>query len=402
MLDETAHLDIAKILLSKVTMNTSQYRFDEASDNLKKALKLTKDILGERHEEVADIYSTKGFMEMEKHDYIHALESFDKALEIVEALNPQHSRIALFYLNKGNALLKMGNYERADICLQRAQSLLSSRPNHTPSATDACIKLSFALSWSGQHEYEKSLQSLQEAFAIRSNLLGSTHPDTADVQDAIGSVHRSAGRFQTAVDFYNIALSARLKSLGDKHPSVAASLTNLALAHMGWEKYDEAIKYLVDALAILGDQHFMSATVFKTLALVFDNLKNDTEATDCFNRALEILVNTVGEIDFEVSQICNNLGLSYHRRKMYDKAWDSFQKAQNIKMKLQLADTESMGDTYVNMGLCVFKMRNPTRSFHFVNMGIDIFERVLGQTHTKTKRWMTWLDKHLREPDSDD
>ena len=72
-------------------------------------------------------------------------------------------------------------------------------------------------------------------------------------------MYRSQGRYEEAEPLYKQALSLKQELLGDRHPSVAISLNNLAVLRYHQNRYDEAEALLLQALeiweSVLGSNH---------------------------------------------------------------------------------------------------------------------------------------------------
>jgi len=75
----------------------------------------------------------------------------------------------------------------------------------------------------------------------------------------LAGLYSSQGRYEMAEPLYQQALALRRELLGDRHPSVASSLNDLAVLYANQGRLTEAEPLLVQALAmrqqLLGNQH---------------------------------------------------------------------------------------------------------------------------------------------------
>ena len=67
---------------------------------------------------------------------------------------------------------------------------------------------------------------LERALAIRENVLGPEHPDTAASVNNLGVLFGDQGDLAAAQPLLERALAIREKALGPEHPDTAMSLTN--------------------------------------------------------------------------------------------------------------------------------------------------------------------------------
>lgn len=87
--------------------------------------------------------------------------------------------------------------------------------------------------------------------------------------------HRDQNKYKEAANLLNDALQIREKTLGEKHPAVAATLNNLAVLYGKRGKYKDAEPLCKRALEIrenvLGREHPDVAKQLNNLALLCQN-----------------------------------------------------------------------------------------------------------------------------------
>ena len=80
----------------------------------------------------------------------------------------------------------------------------------------------------------------QQALALWQELLGDRHPSVATSLNNLAVLYYSQGRYEAAEPLYQQALALRQELLGDRHPDVAQSLNNLAALYKSQGRYEAA------------------------------------------------------------------------------------------------------------------------------------------------------------------
>ncbi|NCR97367.1 MAG: tetratricopeptide repeat protein, partial [Microcystis aeruginosa L311-01] len=98
-----------------------------------------------------------------------------------------------------------------------------------------------------------------QALDLRKRLLGDNHPHVADSLSNLAGLYDFQGRYTEAEPLYLQALDLRKRLLGDNHPDVALSLSNLAGLYDFQGRYTEAEPLYLQALdlrkRLLGENH---------------------------------------------------------------------------------------------------------------------------------------------------
>ena len=72
-------------------------------------------------------------------------------------------------------------------------------------------------------------------------VVGQKHPSYALSLNNLANLHKDSGDYRTALPLYQQALSLRKEVLGEKHPHYASSLNNLAGLHLALRDYRAAL-----------------------------------------------------------------------------------------------------------------------------------------------------------------
>ncbi|RRR75209.1 MAG: tetratricopeptide repeat-containing protein, partial [Candidatus Viridilinea halotolerans] len=109
--------------------------------------------------------------------------------------------------------------------------------------------------WMGRHLYElgaypSAQPYMERALAIREQVLGAEHPQTATSLNNLAELYRAQGNYGAALPLYERALAISEQVLGAEHPATATSLNNLAGLYRAQGNYGAALPLYERALAI--------------------------------------------------------------------------------------------------------------------------------------------------------
>ncbi len=154
---------------------------------------------------------------------------------------------------------------------------------------------------------------LERSLAIDEKTYGPDHPTVATSLSNLALVHEALGDAARARGLLERALAIDEKTYGPDHPEVATDLSNLALVHEALGDAARARGLLERALAIAektyGPDHPTVATRLSNLALVHEALGDAARARGLLERALAIDERTYGPDHPKVAILRGNLGL---------------------------------------------------------------------------------------------
>jgi tetratricopeptide (TPR) repeat protein len=140
---------------------------------------------------------------------------------------------------------------------------------------------------------------LEEALALERARPEADATRLSYLLDRLGVALQSAGDLRRSRELLESALGSDLRNLGEDHPSVATSRSNLALAL--WELGDLAgardllEAALASALRNLGEDHLSVAISRSNLAIVLEDLGDLARARDLLEAALASALRNLGE-----------------------------------------------------------------------------------------------------------
>ncbi len=182
--------------------------------------------------------------------------------------------------------------------------------------------------------YAQAEPLLQQALAIREQVLEAVHPDIAATLNDLGVLYLTQGKYQQAEPLLQQAREIREQVLGLEHPATAASLNNLALLYYTQGLYQLAEPLYQQTLAIrqrvLAPEHPAIAKTFNNLALLYRSTGQYVQAADIYQQALNIQEQVLGPHHPDVAQTLYNLARLYRAQGKYLEAEPVYQRALTI------------------------------------------------------------------------
>ena len=267
-------------------------RFDEAEEQLRKALAIRRRILGADHPDIAETVNALGEVRYDRGDLDGAERLYDEALAMrVRLFGDTHETVAATLDNLGNVYQERGETAEAERAYRDALEMRTSLfgPEHRDVASSMN---NVATVLHDQDDLDAAEELYRESLALSRRLLGDDHPEVSTTLNNLAVLLHDQERYRDAEPLYREAVGTARRTLGDQHPGVVLSLTNLAvlLAEMGNEA--ESAELLEEALttarSIWGDDHVQVAHAHQQLAILEHGRDNPRAARAHYEHALEI------------------------------------------------------------------------------------------------------------------
>jgi tetratricopeptide (TPR) repeat protein len=243
-------------------------------------------------------------------------------------------------------------------------------------------------SYNGLGEYQKDLEYAERALAIRRELFGEMHSDTATSLDSVGITYIYLGNFKKALEYAEHALTIRLELFGDRHPSTAASFQSLgsACGHLGDHK--KALEYAERALAIrkelFGERHPLTAFSLAAVAAASSELGEYKKRYEYAERALTTRMELFGERHPETAYSLDDVGKMYVHLGQYNKALEYTGRALAIRKAIfgeRHPDTAASLDSVANV---YNKLGNYRKDLECAERALQIRTELFGERHLQT------------------
>ncbi|KAI4896853.1 hypothetical protein NFI96_016917, partial [Prochilodus magdalenae] len=194
------------------------------------------------------------------------------------------------------------------------------------------------LRYASQGRYEVAVPLCKQMLEDLERTSGHDHPDVANMLNILALVYRQVSKstvilemsgrdqnnYKEAIRLLYDVVAIREKTLGEDHPSVAATLNNLAVLFGKRGKFIEAEPLCKRALElrekVLGRDHPDVAKQLNNLALLCQSQGKYEEVEYYYCRALEIYEQSLGLDDALVAKTKNNLASCYLKQGKYKEA----------------------------------------------------------------------------------
>ena len=234
-------------------------------------------------------------------------------------------------------------------------------------------------------EYNKALEFYKQCLDIKLKTLGNQHPSVATSYTNIGNIWCLKGEYDKALEFYQKCRDIRLKILGAEHPLVASTNNNIGnICHEKGE-YDKALEFyqkcLDIRLKILGAEHPSVAFSLHNIGTSWKCKGEYDKALEFYQKSLVINLKTLGAEDPSVASTYNHIGHLWSNKGEYDKALEFHQKSLGIDLKTFGADHPSVAASYNSIGGVWTNKGEHEKAIEFYQKSLDIFLKTLGAEH---------------------
>ncbi len=212
-------------------------------------------------------------------------------------------------------LVHQGQYQRAEEVLRKSTSLLEGQ------GEENLLKLAHQEDLLGialfrQGRWQDALRYHQHALAVQERILGAEHPSVAASLDNMANVLEAQERYQEALKLYQRSLLIQERVYGVTHLKTAIPLNNISNALKNMGKCAESLSYSKRAVTRLeqnlGKDHVFVAFPLTNLGACLRELKRTAEALPVLERALALRTTKgaeaydLAETKFELARVLWN------------------------------------------------------------------------------------------------
>ena len=250
-----------------------------------------------------------------------------------------------------------------------------------------------------QGKYADAQPLLERALAIRTEVLGDKHPDTAESLNVQAENLLLLGKYADARPLLKRALAIRTEVLGDKHPDTSASLNDLAVNLYAQGEYADARPLLERALAIrtevLGDKHPDTAESLNNLGYILNAQGEYADARPLLERALAIYTEVLGDKHPDTATILNVLTMNLYAQGKYADA-------RPLLERVLATRTEILGDKHPdtaaslnNLAANLARQGKYADAQPLIERALAIYTEALGDKHPDSARCLHNLAHNL-------
>jgi len=221
---------------------------------------------------------------------VSARELLDKSVvELRGRFADQPRVLAELQLTMGDVYHNLGLLEQARPLVEEAVALRREVLGDAAPETLVAIKRLASL-YRAQGRYADSSPLIEEVLAVERRTRGEDDLETLDTYQALANEYMAMSRDDEAEVLYRKVLEGRRRKLGERDPSTLIAATNLGLLYWNMARYDEAEALWVDALRlrreILGDDHPSTLWSINKLATLYQSQGRYDEAEPLYREAL--------------------------------------------------------------------------------------------------------------------
>jgi Tfp pilus assembly protein PilF len=250
-----------------------------------------------------------------------------------------------------------------------------------------CNELGFHLDVVGQ--YAEARRYYERALAIREQVLGPEHPDTATSLNNLGALLQAQGSLGGARRYYERALAIREQVLGPEHPDTAQSLNNLGVLLQEQGDLGGARRYYERALAIwewvLGPEHPDTAQSLNNLGALLQEQGDLDGARRYYERALAIREQVLGPEHPDTATSLNNLGFLHRVQGDLAGARSYYERALAICERVLGPEHPDTAGSLNNLGFLLQKQGDLGEARPYFERALHICMARLGLNHAFTQ-----------------
>ncbi|WNC24134.1 CHAT domain-containing tetratricopeptide repeat protein [Thermosynechococcus sp. PP551] len=236
-----------------------------------------------------------------------------------------------------------------------------------------------------QGNYGAAVAPSRELVAIAERVLGAHHPTVAATLNNLAVTYKELGNFSEAIPLYQRSLAIREQALGANHSDVATSLNNLANLYTDQGNYGEALPLYQRALAIreqaLGKTHPDVGLSVHNLAVMYHLQGSLTTALPLYQRSLGLLEPALGAEHPLVATVLNNLAELYRAQSNYGAALPLYQRSLAIREKVLGTDHPDVATSLNNLAELYRVQGNYGAALPLYQRSIALRQRTLGGEH---------------------
>lgn len=234
--------------------------------------------------------------------------------------------------NFAGFLSRRDKNEEAEVIARDVVARRESRlgPDH-PSVAFVLCHVAKLTARSGK--LDEALENIERALAIQSAKIGVAHPDHGGARNIYGAILAGLGRYSDALAAYQAAGDIIAVSKGPDHPDIAMVLSNMGHCFGDLDNWDKAIEHYHRAIGLLlakGVRGLMLATASHNLGHCYVRKRDGEKAKVCFELAIDIRRQILGEIHNDVATSTGNLALVEERIGNPERAEELYREVERI------------------------------------------------------------------------
>jgi tetratricopeptide (TPR) repeat protein/transcriptional regulator with XRE-family HTH domain len=315
------------------------------------------------------------------------LSHAEACAELIDRWEIRSAEAGRLLLMTGTYMWLRAQYAQAELLLCKARAIRMQvlGPEHPETAE--CLN-NLAVLYDELGRYTEAEPLLQQALAIWEQRGGPKDPYMLLYLNNLAFLYFEQGKYTEAESLYRRALGLYEALLGPEHPDIAHSLKGLGLIYLDQGCYAQAEALFLRVQTIweqqLGPEHRYTVAGLHNLARTYRKQRRYRKAEALFLRVLSIREEKLGPEHPDTALTLNNLGLLYVEQGRYREAEPLLQRALTIREQKLRPDHPNMAFSFTNLGLLYFEQGRCTEAEPLLQRALTIRERQLGPEHLYT------------------
>jgi len=231
----------------------------------------------------------------------------------------------------------------------------------------------------GIGDYDKAITLYSRSLSVRKKHLGNNHPDVAASLSDLGETLIKTGNLRDAEDFFRKAIKIGEITPISKNFKLGEGLANLAnlLRIQGdFEKAEPIARSAIDFfINYLGHEHTNTALSLNNLGLILESQGKYDEAMIFYQKALSIDRKIYGEYHTKIALILNNIGVLLDHQNKFKEAEKKLRMALTIRQKILDIDHPDIAQSLNNLGVLLCNQGNYINAEKLFDRAINIAEK---------------------------
>jgi tetratricopeptide (TPR) repeat protein/predicted Ser/Thr protein kinase len=250
---------------------------------------------------------------------------------------------------------------------------------------DAANALALFLGSTLDRHHEGRIWARIAGMALDRMLVPASDLRRAQMHMVMGHIDYDTGEHESALVNHRASLAIRTEILGESHPDVSWSLSGIAMNLRRTGKPDEALRLFEQALAIkeatLGSMHQKVGLDLINLGVVYTERGERDRAIETYERAARILTTVLGETYEDAAILHSNLAGTYEAKGDHEKALQHARHALDVGERTLGPDNSRMAACHQTMANIYFNTKDFDKALVHQERVREIRVAVFGEDH---------------------
>lgn len=374
---------------------TSLGRYADAERLLRSALDVEKATLGAEHEEVAESLASLATLFLRQARYEDAEQAARASLAIREKrFSPEDPHVAEGLTLLAEVLFDRGKYDEGEATVTKALAIKRRALGDKNREVATTLELAGNIAGIGKGDFKRAAPLIEESLAIRREVLGPNHPDTALSLNDLAVVRLGLDDFAGAERLYKESLDVTKRAYGDEHPEVAVVIENIGGVYYRTNRFKESLAQLDQALAmrrkILGDSHTAVTRTLLNKGTVATAAGDLAAAETAFSESLPRFRRELGDDHPDVATALLNWARATWKRNDWVRTERLCREALAIRLRGQGKSHPGVGEAQVALGRALVGQRRFEEAEPLLVEG-----RKMREAQGAADRWVVIADEEL-------